>query len=79
MFLLSLCYRCAKGWARARVFESHGKCHCRFGAGSDFGVFCEKHRRTQSKFGKKLFCYLLVTIHKIDKCMLNKQFNANLF
>jgi len=53
MFLLSLCYRRAKGWTGARVFESHGKCHRRFGAGSDFGVFGEKHRRTQSKFEKK--------------------------
>lgn len=55
MFLLSFCYRCAKGWAGARVFESHGKCHSRFGAGSNFGVFGEKHRRTQSKFEKKNF------------------------
>lgn len=73
MFLLSLCCRRAKGWAGARVFESHGKCHRRFGAGSDIGVFGEKHRRTQSKFEKKTILLLTSSYsyryypNKIDK------------
>jgi hypothetical protein len=79
MCLLLLCYRRAKGWTRARVFESHGKCHCRFGARSDFGVFREKHRRTQSKFGQKQTILLLISYfnwysHKIYM-MLNKPFD----
>lgn len=42
--------RIAKRWAGAGVFESNKKCYSRFGTRSDFGVFGEKHRRTQGEF-----------------------------
>lgn len=75
---MSLCYRRAKGWTGARVFESHGKCHRRIGAGSDTGMLGEKHRRTQSEFEKKLlFCCLLANttthIKSINRCLINNE------